>query len=82
MMNEWCMGILIVEMTKELIQDLGRTGNIIRKCIIEEGLPSDAELTDAKINDNNHLELTFQDIDTPDGSEKRIAIKVKELTLQ
>ncbi len=72
------MRVLMVEISPSLIEEGLATGNVIKHTVVSKGLPNDAKLVEARLNEYGNLELRFES-EKNDGDEKKICIECTTL---
>lgn len=72
------MRILTLEISSNFIEDGLATGNVVKHTVINKGLPSDARLIGAGLNQYGNLELRFES-EKQDGDEKHICVECTTL---
>ena len=69
---------LTLEISSELIESGFATGNILQHTVVTKGLPSDARLIGAGLNQYRNLELRFESEES-NGPDEHITIELTTL---
>jgi hypothetical protein len=72
------MRILTLEISSNLIEEGFATGNVVKHTVITKGLPTDAKLMGAGLNNYGNLELRFES-EKQEGDEKHICVECTTL---